>query len=369
MIDFNRLFTPGKIGNVTVKNRIVRSATYESVADEKGHVTEEMIDLYSDLAEGGTGLIITGFTTVDPEGMVGPKTTGLYDDSCLAGQRRLVDAVHEYEGVKIASQLAHCGRQILIPGIVPVAPSPITDKMINRMPRELSSKEVREIIDKFVGAGRRAYESGYDAVQIHAAHGYLLSSFLSPYSNKRSDEFGGDTKGRTKILLDICDGIHDEVGFQFPIIVKMQSQDGISEGLCVEEAKDIARLLVHAGYSAIEPSGGIYEGRLRNKSALPMKLIKSQEDEAYLLPTARELKPTMGNCPLILIGGMRDPVMADGILESKIADFISLSRPLICEPDLPNRWSEGDLSPVKCKSCNRCYFNMGREPLHCYNKK
>ncbi|MDY6959627.1 MAG: NADH:flavin oxidoreductase, partial [Halobacteriota archaeon] len=234
MSNLKKLFTYGEIGDVTVKNRIVRSATYESVADEKGHVTEEMIDLYSDLAEGGTGLIITGFTTVDPEGMVGPKTTGLYDDSCLAGQRRLVDAVHECEGVKIASQLAHCGRQILIPGIVPVAPSPIADKMINRMPRELSSKEVREIIDKFVSAGRRAYESGYDAVQIHAAHGYLLSSFLSPYSNKRSDEFGGDTKGRTKILLDICDGIHDEVGFQFPIIVKMQSQDGISEGLCVE---------------------------------------------------------------------------------------------------------------------------------------
>lgn len=368
-MELSTLFTPGKIGDVTVKNRIVRSATYESMADEKGHVTDGLIDLYSDLARGGTGLLITGFTTVDLEGMVGPKTSGLYDDSCTTGQKSLVDAVHEYEGVKIAAQLAHCGRQILIPKIVPIAPSPIADKMINRLPRELGTDEVRGMIGKFVDAGRRAYECGYDMVQIHAAHGYLLSSFLSPYSNKRSDEFGGDTKSRTKILVGICEGIRDEVGGDFPIIVKMQSQDGVPEGLGVEEAKDIARMLVETGYSAIEPSGGIYEGRLRNKSALPMKLIKSRDDEAYLLPTAQELKPVMGGCPLILIGGMRDPVMADGILESKRADFVSISRPLICEPDLPNRWIEGDLSPAECKSCNRCYFNMGREPLHCYNKK
>ena len=367
-MELKTLFSPEKIGSISIKNRIVRSATYESMADERGYVTDKLIKLYDGLARGGTGLIITGFSAVDGEGSVGPKTVGLYDDSFISGQKKLVDAVHDYPDVRISAQIAHCGRQILLPKFQPIAPSPIADKFINRIPRELSTDEIQGSIKSFVDASRRAYEGGYDMVQIHAAHGYLLSSFISPYSNKRSDEFGGDTQKRTKILVDIYNGIRDEIGKDFPVMIKMQSRDDVASGLSIEEASDIAKILADTGYDAIEPSGGIYEARLKTKNALPSKIIKSQEDETYLLPNAGELKPKIGNCPLILVGGIRDPLTAEKILEGGIVDFVSMSRPLICEPELPTRWRNGDFSPVACISCNRCLFNIGIKPLKCYSR-
>lgn len=371
-MELKTLFSPAKIGRIQIKNRIVRSATYETLADKKGYVTDELIKLYSGLAQGGTGLIITGFSAVDSEGIVGPKAICLYDDSYILGQKKLVEAVHEYSDVKISTQLAHCGRQILSPKVQPVAPSPIADKMVNRTPRELTTNEVKEMIKKFVDAGRRAYESGYDMVQIHAAHGYLLSLFISPYSNKRTDEFGSDTQKRTKILVDIYNGILDEVGKNFPIIIKMQTQDDVLGGLEIKEAKDIAKILVKTGYDAIEPSGGMYESRLRTKrplGPLPSKMIKSPDDEAYLLPNAEELKPVVDDCPIILVGGIKDPLLAEKILLRGTVDFISMSRPLIREIDLPNRWRGGDLSPSTCFSCNKCLFNIGRKNLQCASKK
>ena len=359
------LFSPCKIGNIQIKNRIVRSATYECLADKKGYVTDELIEFYSELACGGTGLIITGFAAVDRGGSVGPNVIGLYDDSYIPLQKKLVDSVHEYSDVKISTQIAHSGRQIFFPKLQPVAPSPIADKIVGRVPKELATYEVSGIVKKFVDAGRRAYESGYDMVQLHAAHGYLLSSFISSYSNKRTDEFGGDTKKRTKILVDIYNGIRDEVGKNFPVIIKMQSEDDVNGGLTVKESKDIAKILVDTGYDAIEPSGGIYESRMHTKRPLPSKRVKSKDEEAYLLKNAKELKPEMGDCHIILVGGIRDPKIAEKILQEDNIDFISMSRPLIREPNLPNRWEESDTNPATCVSCNRCLFNMGRGAVKC----
>jgi len=219
-MELENLFRPGKIGNVQIKNRIIRSATTENMAAKDGQVSDPLINVYTELAQGGTGLIITGGIAVHPSSTLTRCSPCLYDDAFLPGQKKLVEAVHDYSECRIAAQLVHTGRQTGNRKYQPVAPSPIPDKIVNRVPRELKTEEVADIIKMFVDAGRRAYESEYDAVQLHAAHGYLLSSFISPYSNKRTDQYGGDTQGRTKVMIEINNQLRDEVGQLFPITAK-----------------------------------------------------------------------------------------------------------------------------------------------------
>ena len=229
---------------------------------------------------------------------------------------------------------------------------------------------IEKLIKNYAAAGRRAYESGYDMVQLHGAHGYLLSSFISPYTNKRADEFGGSTEKRVKILVNIYNLLRDEVGKKFPIIIKMQALDGVPEGITSEEAIKIAQILINTGYDAIEPSGGLAELQMRSDNVLPSKKVKSPEDENYLSKPIKELKPVMKNCALIQVGGIRNPLSAEEILQAKNCEFVSFSRPLIREPDLPNRWREGDLALPRCISCNSCLIAIFTgQPLHCVVKK
>lgn len=363
-MDFKNLFSPGKIGNVKIKNRIVRSATYERMASKEGHVTDKLVKLYTDLAQGGTGLIITGFILVDL-GHGGPRMAHLYDDSFIPGQKKLVKATHDYSDVKIAAQLGHTGRQGTHPRYGAVAPSPIQVKYTGTVPRELKYEEIQVLIKKFVDAGRRAYEIGYDMVQMHAAHDYLLSNFISPYANRRTDEFGGNTEKRTKILIDIFNELRDEVGKNWPIMIKLQTTDGIPGGLTTEEAKTITKILVDTGYDAIEPSGGGGEIFAEEADAFPSKKVKSPYDENYFLPTAKDLRVFMKEARLILVGGIRNPISVEKTLREDLVDFISMCRPLIREPNLPNRWKEGDTSPARCISCNLCFATILSGSLHC----
>ena len=367
-MELENLFSPGKIGNIQIKNRIVRSATHERSSEKYGYVGDTHIKIYTDLAEGGTGLIITGFTAVDPGGHGSPFQVGIFDDSFTAGQKKLVSAVHDYSDVKIATQLGHTGRLGKHVKYHPVAPSAVYAKSTDLTPRELNVEEIKRLIDKFIEAACRAYECGYDMVQLHGAHGYFLSNFVSPFTNKRTDEFGGSAENKSKIFVDIYNGIRDEVGKNFPITVKLQTQDFIPEGLTLEEAIEIVKILVDTGFSAIEPSGGGAEAMGIGKP-YPSAIVKKPEDENYFLPTALKLKPHMKDCALILMGGIKNPISAENILKEKNADFIALSRPLIYEPDLPNRWKNGDHSPAKCKSCNSCYFVMMSAPLYCVVKQ
>lgn len=368
-VNLENLFSRGRIGNTHIKNRIVRSATFTRLASKEGFVTDHLIDFYSDLARGGTGLIITGFIAVEIGHTVSPGGLCLYDDKYIPEHKKLVKAVHDYSDVKIAAQLAHTGRQGTHPKYQPVAPSPLADKIIKRTPRELTTAEVWETINYFVRAGIRAYESGYDMVQLHGAHGYLLSNFLSPYANKRNDEFGGNTKKRTKIVVEIHKQLKDELGKEFPIIIKLQVNDFISGGLSLEEGKKISKIIVETGFMAIEPSGGSAETLFGKGKRYPSLMIKKPEDENYFLPIVTELKPIIKKCSIFLMGGVRNPVTAEQFLRDKLIDFISMSRPLIYEPDLPNRWRNGDFSPPLCTNCNNCYLTISSGPVHCTVKK
>jgi 2,4-dienoyl-CoA reductase-like NADH-dependent reductase (Old Yellow Enzyme family) len=364
-IELKTLFSPGKIGNVQIKNRIIRSATYTRSASDDGYVTDNLIKYYIDLAEGGTGLLITGIISIDEIGKAGRGQACLYDDSFIAGQKELVNAVHDYSDVKIAAQLSHAGRQ----GRNPVGPSAILYQMTKKTTRELSNEEIEDIIRNFANASRRAYESGYDMVQLNAGHGWLLTNFLSPYTNKRTDEYGGSTQNRTKILVDIYNQIRDEVGKSFPIFLKLQTADYVPGGIILEEGKEITKIVIDVGYDAIEPSGGSGDTLLSSGKNYPSIMIKNPEDENYFLQNVKVIKSIMKNRPIILMGGVRTPEIVEKLLKEHTIDFIAMSRPLIYEPDLPNRWKRGDLSPPLCTSCNQCYMTVLSGPVHCPIKK
>lgn len=368
-MELKTLFSPEKIGNIQIKNRIVRSATYMRSAEKYGYVGEKLLKIYSELAQGGTGLIISSFMAVDPGGTASPYQMCLYDDSFIEGQKKLVAVVHDYDDVKIAAQIAHIGHQGNHPKYPTVAPSPINSKFTGVTPRELTTEEVYKFIKKFIATGRRVYECGYDMIQLHAAHGYFLSNFISPYTNKREDEFGGTTQKRTKILIDIYNGLRDELGKFFPITIKLQTQDFIPNGLSFDESIKYAKILSETGFDAIEPSGGGTETQALTKYTFPSKRIKTPEEENYFLPVVKAIKPHMKKTALILMGGIKNPIFAERVLKENIADFIALCRPLIYEPDLPNRWKSGDLSPAKCISCNACFMSMGIGPVYCVTKK
>ncbi|MFW9880791.1 MAG: NADH:flavin oxidoreductase [Candidatus Thorarchaeota archaeon] len=368
-MELNTLFSPKQIGNVQIKNRIVRSATFMFLAEKYGYVGDHLLKIYEELAKGGTGLIITGAVAMDPSASGGPYQVCLYDDSHMPGHKKLVNLIHDYDDTKVAVQFNHIGRLGYHPKYPNIAPSPIPYKATGIIPQELTIECLKEVVKKFVEASIRAYECEYDIVQLHAAHGYFLNSFLSPHTNLRSDEFGGSIQGRTKILVEIHDGIRDELGNQFPIMVKLQSQDFIPNGITKEEGTEIAKIIANSGFDAIEPSGGGRESLEFTKNTLPSQILKKTNDENYFLPFAKEVKPFMKNCALILVGGIRNPIIAEKILREGDADFISLCRPLIYEPDLPNRWRSGNLSAAKCISCNSCLALMEKGPVYCVTKK
>ncbi len=368
-MELEHLFSPGKIGNVQIKNRIVRSATWVARATEDGYITEDFIEFYSELAKGGTGLIISGYIAVDPLGAATPRMAGLYDDSYIPGQKKFVETIHEYSDVKIAAQIAHTGNNLYDKNYEPIGPSPIWNDLKKKLCHELTTEEVKQVIKKFVEAGYRAYECGYDMVQIHGAHGYLLSDFVSPFNNKRTDEFGGDYQKRAKILVDIFTQLRDEVGKNFPIFIKLNTRDYMEGGLELDEAKKIAKILIDTGYDAIEPSCGRFNVRFSRRKTYPAVMLKSSEDENYFLPNVKELKPIMKNRPIILMGGVRNPITAEKILKENTADFIAMCRPFIYEPDLPNRWKSGDSSPVLCISCNACLGATRASKTYCVTKK
>ncbi len=351
------LFEPATLHTLELKNRFVRSATWTGTASPKGETTDEMISRMVALARGGVGLVVTGHTFVSPEGQASFKQAAIFDDGFVDGLKRLTEKVHECGG-KIALQIAHAG-------MYPAegAPSPslsvskIEDKTDEVM-RAMSLDDIRRIREAFVSAAVRAERAGFDAVELHSAHGYLLSQFLSPYFNKRTDEYGGDIEGRARIHGEIIRGIRDSLGDRFPVLVKMNGKDYVDGGLLPEEAAEAASRFEEAGASAVEVSGGF----LRNVKYSPSRMgINSEKKEAYFQEEARTVKRRVG-IPVILVGGIRSLHVAETMVETSVADFIALSRPLVCEPDLVMRWQGGDVRPSLCRSDNRC-FKPGFEGL------
>lgn len=345
------LFQSAQIGSLKLPNRFIRSATWEGLATPDGFCTEGLVGIMEGLAEGGVGLIISGHTFIRPEGVAIRGQLGVHRDECIPGLSRMTEAVHR-KGGRIALQLAHGGLQsgAQHTGLPPLAPSLLGGP--EKSPRrEMTEADIRDMIDAYGKAALRAKEAGFDGVQIHAAHGYLLSQFLSPWFNRRVDRYGGVIENRARMVLEVLASVRNAVGRDYPVLVKINSEDFQEEGLTREDSLRAAVMIASAGADAIELSGGnFYSGRL----GCSRSKIDSAEKEAYFQDAARTLKAKL-SIPLALVGGIRSFEVAEVLVKEGIADFVSMSRPFIREPDLVNRWKSGDHRRSTCLSDNRCF--------------
>lgn len=351
----SELFKPITINGMEIPNRFVRSATNEHLVDNEGYVTDRLGDMYEELAKGGVGLIITGYAYVRSDGKSSSKQAAIYDEKFIPAYKKIVKRVHNYK-TKLALQIAHGGRQTKpeICGCTPIAPSAVTDLSSGITPKEMSKSDICDIIKCFGQAALRAKEAGFDGVQLHAAHGYLLSEFISPYTNRRTDKWGGNIENRTRILIEVLKECRKEVGRDYPILIKLNSMDGISGGLHIEESVQIAIALDKHGIDAIEVSGGIAEaGTVTARAG-----IRSKKDEAYFSDNARRIKQVV-SVPVICVGGIRSVEVMEDIINDKKADMIAMSRPLIREPDLVNKLRDGVKTKADCISCNQCWNPEG----------
>ena len=347
----SKLFDPTEINGMTLKNRFVRSATWEGMASDDGACTPRLVDTIARLAEGGVGLIITGHAYVKKQGQAGQWQLGIYEDRLIAGLREMTDAVHQ-RGGRIIAQLAHSGlfADPSLTGYPPLAPSVISG-ITEHAVQEMTLSDIQDVVESFGLAAQRAQKTGFDGVQLHAAHGYLLSQFLSPFFNRRSDRYGGNIENRAVIHLEILDTVRSYVGKDYPVLIKMNTRDFIEGGLELEDAVKAGKLLAQNRLDAIELSGGTgLSGKLN-----PVRTgIRKKADEAYFEDAADLFKEHI-DIPIILVGGIRSFEVAERIVDSGIADYVSMSRPFIREPDLVNRWKSGDRSKAACLSDSRCF--------------
>jgi 2,4-dienoyl-CoA reductase-like NADH-dependent reductase (Old Yellow Enzyme family) len=348
----SKLFETTTINTLTLANRFVRSATWEGMANEDGSVSPQLIDLMVKLAQGGVGLIITGFAYIRKDGHCGSWQLGNYSDNLLPGLSEMAEAVHKEEG-KIVMQIVHGGVQSSpeLIGMTPLGPSVIEGEK-GPISQRMTLEDIREIVAAFGQAAARVKQAGFDGVQLHSAHGYLLSEFLSPFFNKRTDEYGGSIDNRARIVLEAYESVRKAVGDQFPVLIKMNSEDFLEGGLSVEDMLQAAAMLEQAGIDVIELSGGTTWAL--NRGNVNASFVRTQKQEAYYREAAKRFKETI-SVPLMLVGGIRSYEVAERLVEDGVADYIALCRPLIREPDLINRWKAGDTRKADCISDNACF--------------
>ncbi len=355
-----KLFEKTAIKSLELANRSVRSATWTGTGDAGGYVTDSTVALYRKLGEGDVGLIVTGYQYIMRNGMQLPYMIGIYEDAQVEGLKRLADAVHEAGG-KVVPQIVHTGvranRRLMPDGSEVWGPSAVADPISGEAPHEVSTREIRALVEAYAAAARRAKAAGFDGVQLHGAHGYGINQFLSPVWNQRGDAYGGSPANRYRFLGEVMEAIRGSVGEDFPLLIKLSGDDFVERGLVPEDAVEIGRRLVDDGIDAIEVSGG---SQASPKDRVPARAaIVKQQDEAYLADLAARFKESV-KVPIITVGGIRSIETIDDLLSQGKADYVAMSRPFVREPGLIKRWQQGDTAKARCISCNGC-FESGLE--------
>jgi 2,4-dienoyl-CoA reductase-like NADH-dependent reductase (Old Yellow Enzyme family) len=392
----NTLFDETKINGMLLKNRLVRSATHEAMADENGFPTERLYKLYERLAKGGVGLIISGYTYVSRDGK-SDAMLGIDSDQLIPNYRELVNQVHQ-NGARIAMQINHCGRQTTkeMTGSQPIAPSAVKEKVFLVNPREMTEEDIERVIEAFAQSARRVKEIGFDALQLHAAHGFLINQFLCPHTNRRDDRWGGSIENRMRFLKMIYEKCRTQVGGDYPILIKINAYDYMKNGLKQDEGFEMAKSISDMGFDGIEISCGIAEdGGSTVRGDLPLDVILDEWDMykrknflfrsimkrygnkiikpvpfslGYNIESAKRIKDSV-DIPVFVVGGMVDPAAMEETIENGNADYISLSRALITDPNFPNKIKEGDRKPSRCIHCNLCLYYLASKPVRCYHGK
>jgi len=352
------LFEASRLKGLKVQNRFVRSATWERMADENGFATRELTDLMVGLAEGNVGLIITGHSYVLPEGQAHPHQLAIYSDDYIPMLSKMTDEVHKAGG-RIALQIAHAGfrADTTLTQTTSYGPSVIKDDGV-AICAEMDADHISNVISSFGKAAQRAVEAGFDAVEVHGGHGYLVSQFLAPLFNNRKDEFGGNIINRSRILVAILREIKSKVGENAPVLLKLNSEDFFVGGFTGDEMLRVVSILEEQKVvDAIELSGGNSYRGIAKYSPVRTGPIKNIKDEAWYEEAAKQYKK-LCSIPLILVGGIRSFETAERLVTSGITDYVAMARPFICEPRLVKRWEIGDIARSKCKSDTLCFSNI-----------
>ena len=392
-----QVFETSSLAGIRLKNRIIRSATYERMCDALGNPQPSYYELYEKLSSGGAGAIITGYVAVNRTGRM-PRFMGIIDDDSYIEKFRKLSSVVQANGTPIIMQIAHCGglSTKAVTNTDPVAPSPFVNKLSRQKARELSHTEIEDIISDFVKAIIRVRQAGFDGVQVHAAHGYLLSEFLSPHVNKRTDRWGGTTENRCRIIIEILERTRKQVG-DYPILIKISAYDFDKGGMRIDESIKVARLLESAGCSAIEVScGGVTDtftavrsNELPIKAALafvspfkkmpkPVKFLASiimrftMKSHTplfnYNVDAALQVKKNVG-IPVIVVGGIHRLPDVEDIICNKGIDYVSMCRPFIIEPAIVRKFQENKQTESRCINCSYCLMGVMSAPLRCYYGK
>jgi 2,4-dienoyl-CoA reductase-like NADH-dependent reductase (Old Yellow Enzyme family) len=353
----SKLFQPTTINQTMLKNRFICSSTWLGKANHDGSSSAVLINTVSGVSRNEIGLYITEMSFVSRSGQCANNQLGIYSDDLLPGLMQLADEVHRFD-TPVVIQLNHGGlfSMPVFSGEDPMGPSTLLTAD-GHVGREMTKTDINDTISSFRDAALRAQKAGFDGVQIHAAHGWLLSQFLSPYFNRRKDDYGGSIENRARFVLEALSSIREATGNQFLILVKINSEDKIDKGFSIEEMVQVSLMLEKGGADAIEISGGtigaLLTGAINNSFSPPAT------DPVFYRKAAEKYKEKI-KIPLILVGGIRSFETADELIRTGTADYISLCRPLIREPDLIKRWKSGDLRKSECISDSAC-FQPGME--------
>ncbi len=358
-MSLDKLFSSFSIGTLETKNRIVMAPMATHYASPEGFVTDRQIAYYVERARGGVGYITVEHTGILQQGKASPKMLLISSDEHASGIGKLIEAVHRAGG-KIVVQINHAGRQTssVVTGSPIVGPSPLSCPTRNEIPRELSVGEIEEITEAFSVAAQRVKNAGADGVELHMAHGYLICAFLSPFSNRRSDRYGGDLEGRTRFARNVLNSVRNRVGPDFPIICRVSADEYVDGGLRIEETKQIAQILEKGGADAVHVSAC-------NAASAHLNQPTYYAEEGVFVHLAEAIKSVV-HVPVITVGRIRNPVMADQIVRDGKADLVAMGRALIADPHLPKKAQEGRFEEIiPCISCNRCVQTQRKEAIRC----
>lgn len=349
MSHYPLLFSPGQIGRLTTKNRVVMAPMVRNYGDDQGRVTPRYLAHMARIARGGVGTMILDAMHVTPNGRGFLHQVGIHGDHVVPGLRDVVAAAHAH-GVKIGPQLYHAGRQTksAVTGAPVVAPSPIPDPVMNELPRALTTGEIQDLVEAFAQAARRAKEAGFDFVEIHGAHGYLITQFLSPFTNHRDDEYGGSDENRFRFLAQIVEAVRGVVGADFPVTVRLSGDEMVPQGLTPDDTVRIARQLEAMGVAALHITAGNYASYTRGYLIQPMAI-----PDGPLIPFAQRVKENVG-IPVIAVGKIRSPELAEEVLQTGKADFVANGRMFLADPDWPEKARAGQTETInRCIACNQ----------------
>ena len=361
---YKTLFSPIKIGNMELRNRLVVPAMGTNQCNQDGTISQGFIDYWSARAKGGWGLCTVEVTAVDPLGKASMAVPVLYNDKFIPGFKSLIDEVHKH-GTKIGIQLHHGGRETLsvyIGGKQVVAPSPIPCPVCRETPRELSTEEVYQLIEKFGDAALRARKAGADCVELHGAHGYLVAAFMSAYSNKRIDEFGGSFENRMRFPVEIIKNIKRKAGNDFPILMRISADEMSTGGRTIDETRIVARTMEEAGVDCLHVSVGVYAS---NPYVVPPAAVSP----GWILSHAEEVRKSV-SIPVIGVSRISDPKMAEDAILTGKADLIAMGRQSIADPEYPNKVAadkENEIAPciACCQGCIGQVLNPEKLRISC----